>query len=142
MSKKTKNLFIASIVAYFLPFIPAAVFWFFLTSCYWGSLLFLMAGIPMVPGLVFYLVVPLYKKHYYKVKDDPKERKLAVITTYFQCGAPILMELICFVSLIWLFSMAPAYLLVRIIYTVSFIPFILINMAFWRSFPKEEKKEA
>lgn len=147
MSKKSKNLFTASIITYFLPLIAAAAFWVFLFVSYWGGTIFFItlfiAGAPMIPGIILYLIVPLYKRHYYKMTDSEKERKLAIITTSIECGVPVLLEVICIISLIWFFSAARyVFLLLKIIYTISLLPFLTVNTAFWRSFPKEEKKEA
>ncbi len=147
MSEKTKKLFIASIITYFLPLIAAAAFWVFLFVSYWGSATFFISlfvgGAPMIPGIILYLIVPLYKRHYYKTTDNEKERKLAIITTSIECGVPVLLEIICIISLIWFFSAStPIFLLLKVIYIISLLPFLTINTAFWRSFPKEEKKEA
>ena len=138
MSKKSKSLFIASIITYFLPLIVSIVFWSFMIACYWNTVDILIYGVPTLAGIVFYFVVPLYKKHYYEVKDDPKERKLAIITTCFECGAPILMDLV----MIWIYFAIPAYLFLRILFILFLAVFGVINILFWRSFPKEEKKEA
>ena len=143
MSGKTKKLFIASIITYFLPLLLAAAGLVFVTVDGWTFYVpFFMFALPMLPGLVLYFIVPILKKHYYEKKDDPKERKLAIITTSIECGAPMTIEIIIFISVINIFSYAPLIMVARIIYILSYVPFLIINIAFWRSFPKEEKKEA
>ena len=143
MSKKTKKLFIASIIIYFLPLIAATFLWVYLINkSSHDYLRIFMVGFPTIPGLFVYLVTPLFKKHYYETAENPRERKSAIITTSIQCGAPVLIELICLATLFWLFVASPGDLLLKIIYIISFLPFYFVNTAFWRSFPKEEKKEA
>ncbi|MBR6866584.1 MAG: hypothetical protein IKM80_05060 [Bacilli bacterium] len=142
MNKKSKNLHIASIITYFLPLIMAAVYFALIVANGWtGYIPFFMIVLPMLPGLFLYFIVPAFKKGYYKKKDDPEERKYAIITTCIECGAPMIIEIILFIVVLNLFSGMPLLLLVRTIYILSFIPFLIINIAFWRSFPKEEKKE-
>jgi hypothetical protein len=143
MSEKTKKLFIASIITYFLPLLLAAAGLVFVVVDGWTFYVpFYMFGLPMLPALVVYFIVPIFKKHYYEKKDDPKERKLAIITTSIECGAPMIIEIIIFISVIHIFSYAPIIMVARIIYILSYVAFLIINVAFWRSFPKEEKKEA
>ena len=138
MSKKSKNLFVASIITYFLPLVLTAVYWIFLILNYQNTVTIFMMGVPTIAGIVLYLIVPLYKKHYYGVTDNRKERKLAIITTCIQCGAPALIDLI----MIWVYFEYPVFLFLRIIFIVLLALFGVINILFWRSFPKEEKKEA
>ena len=143
MSKKSKKLFIASIIIYFVPLIAATVLWVYLiTNSSHDFLRIFMVGFPTIPGLFVYLITPLYKRHYYKMAENPRERKSAIITTSIQCGVPVFIELICLATLFWLFVASPGDLLLKIIYIISFLPFLIINTVFWRSFPKEEKKEA
>ena len=143
MSEKTKKLFIASIIIYFLPLIASTFLWVYLINNSSNDFLrIFMVGFPTIPGLFVYLVTPLFKKHYYETAENPRERKSAIITTSIQCGVPVFIELICLVTLFWLFVASPGDLLLKIIYIISFLPFYLVDTAFWRSFPKEEKKEA
>ena len=114
MSKKSKNLFVASIITYFLPLVLTAVYWIFLILNYQNTVTIFMMGVPTIAGIVLYLIVPLYKKHYYGVTDNRKERKLAIITTCIQCGAPALIDLI----MIWVYFEYPAFLFLRIIFIV------------------------
>ena len=142
MEKKSKNLHTASIITYFLPLLLAGVYFALIVANGWtGYIPFFMIVLPMLPGLILYLIVPAFKKHFYEQKEDPEERKYAIITTSIECGAPMIIEIILFIVVLNLFSGMPLLLLVRTIYILSFIPFFIINIAFWRSFPKEVKKE-
>ena len=137
---KSKNLLIASIITYFLPFVVAPIF-LVLAFNRFGFTPFFVFLLGMLPELVLYFIVPIFKKHYYEKKDDPKERKLAIITTSIECGAPILIDIILFFSALNYYSDDLVLLIVRILYILFFVPFLLLNLSYWRSFPKEEKEE-
>ena len=137
---KSKKLLIASIITYFLPFVVAPIF-LVLAFNRFGFTPFFVFLLGMLPGLVLYFIVPIFKKHYYEKKDDPKERKLAIITTSIECGAPILIDIILFFSALNYYSDDLVLLIVRILYILFFVPFLLLNLSYWRSFPKEEKEE-
>lgn len=137
---KSKKLLIASIITYFLPFVVAPIF-LVLAFNRFGFTPFFVFLLGMLPELVLYFIVPIFKKHYYEKKDDPKERKLAIITTSIECGAPILIDIILFFSALNYYSDDLVLLIVRILYILFFVPFLLLNLSYWRSFPKEEKEE-
>ena len=137
---KSKNLLIASIITYFLPFVVAPIF-LVLAFNRFGFTPFFVFLLGMLPELVLYFIVPIFKKHYYEKKDDPKERKLAIITTSIECGAPILIDIILFFSALNYYSDDLVLLIVRILYILFFVPFLMLNLSYWRSFPKEEKEE-
>ena len=137
---KSKKLLIASIITYFLPFVVAPIF-LVLAFTRFGFTPFFVFLLGMLPELVLYFIVPIFKKHYYEKKDDPKERKLAIITTSIECGAPILIDIILFFSALNYYSDDLVLLIVRILYILFFLPFLLLNLSYWRSFPKEEKEE-
>ena len=140
MSKKSKVFFIASCVTWFLPLlamIPYTIESFSLSNIFMGFWMFAS----VLPGILLYLIVPFYKRHFYKTKEDPTQRKYGLITTCVECGVPVLVEIVCFIFLRDNFATETNLLIARIIYAVSYIPFFTLNILFWLSLPKEEKKE-
>ena len=141
MNKKSKALFIASCVTFFLPLALAIPFLAIVLSK-GGDVLTIIAMVAsLLPSVLLFLFVPLAKRHYYKKKEERGQRKIALIITAIQCGAPLLIELICFIALVESLSAYPSLLAIRILYLLSYIPFLVLNILFWSSFPKEEEKE-
>ncbi|MBR4812133.1 MAG: hypothetical protein IKZ68_03355 [Bacilli bacterium] len=141
MNKKSKTLFIASLVTFFLPLIVAIPFSILALSQGIETLMSIAMVASLLPGLLLFLFVPLAKRHYYKKKEERGQRKIALIITAIQGGAPFVIELICFIALVESLSAYPSLLTLRILYLVSYIPFLVLNILFWASFPKEEEKE-
>lgn len=141
MNKKSKALFIASCVTFFLPLIFAVPFLAIILSKGGDTLTIIAMVASLLPSILLFLFVPLVKRHYYKKKEERSQRKIALIITAIQCGAPFIIELICFIVLAQSLLAYPWLLTIRILYLISYIPFLVLNILFWASFPKEEEKE-
>ena len=141
MNKKSKILFIASCVTFFLPLIMAIPFLAIVLSKGGDTLMIIAMVASLLPSFLLFFFVPLAKRHYYKKKEERGQRKIALIITAIQGGAPFVIELICFIALAESLSANPSLLTLRILYLVSYIPFLVLNILFWASFPKEEEKE-
>lgn len=141
MNKKSKTLFIASLVTFFLPLIVAIPFSILALSQGIETLMSIAMVASLLPGLLLFLFVPLAKRHYYKKKEERGQRKIALIITAVQCGAPFIIELISFIALFETLMAYPSLFVIRILYLLSYVPFLVLNILFWVSFPKEEEKE-
>lgn len=138
MSKKTKTLLIASHIAFFIPVIVVAAVFFILFSTFEG----LWIGFSLLPSVLLFVAVPIFKRSFYKQKEDPTQRKYGIITTCIQGGAPILIHAI---SPFVIYAGLPfdeRVVLFILVCIISYIPFIVLNLLFWLSFPKEEVKVA
>ncbi|MCR5692590.1 MAG: hypothetical protein K6G74_01285 [Bacilli bacterium] len=138
MSSRNKRLLIASIVTYFLPIVAAATFFIVFFSMGYGIPAFFIPFIPLGLGILLFLLVPLYKKHYYETKG---ERVSAIITTVIQCGAPMLMDAA--VLPLWvILGPSPIIPFLKFVGVISYIPFLVLNILYWVSLKEMRKEEA
>ena len=133
MNGKSKKLLIASHIVFFIPVITFFVIFFALMTDFTG----LWISLSLVPGFVLYLITITFKRYFYKHSDDPTQRRFGLITVSIQCAVPLILEIICLIAI----SLEVRDILLRVIYAASYIPFLVLNLLFWLSFPKEEKKE-
>lgn len=138
VSSRNKRLLIASIVTYFLPIVAAATFFIVFFSMGYSIPAYLIPFIPLGLGILLFLIVPLYKKHYYETKD---ERVSAIITTAIECGAPMLMDAA--VLPLW-FALGPSPIIpfLKIVGIISYVPFLVLNILYWISLKEMKKEEA
>ena len=120
MNSKSKKLLIASHIVFFIPVIAFFVIFFALMT-----------------DFMLYLITITFKRYFYKHSDDPTQRRFGLITVSIQCAVPLILEIICLIAI----SLEVRGILLRVIYAASYIPFLVLNLLFWLSFPKEEKKE-